>query len=333
MFRYGVGADYFAYNYLYDQAKNSVSEQLIAGSDRDIAYVLISSVFKSFGLSYQVFVASVAAVTLFFIYRLCRDYSRRPTLSMFVYYCFFYLTWSFSGYRQALVMTVGMYFFIRWKNKAQKYIPLAVVLSFIHLSAVILLIMYMFSRINISFQKLVLFSLIAALLSMLPLQNLLGYISPTFIDRLNPYVADGSSGIAYIIKILPRIIFLFLGLAVYNSRKTSEKERYYIRAFILGMIFFIALSSSDLIASRISLYGYYYIILVLPLFMSLYVNVTRIKIRAALYIMFIIITGLYLIKNGQDLISQSGIQCTNSCGILPPYTNIFNTDIYTFKKI
>ena len=84
-FRYGLGADYFSYNHLYVLTYDSVFNELAYGyiHAQEPGYRVMAAFSKYLGLSYGVFIAVLAVITLYFIritsYNVCytkllRDY-------------------------------------------------------------------------------------------------------------------------------------------------------------------------------------------------------------------------------------------------------------------
>src|SRR5699024_2527885 len=122
--------------------------------------------------------------------------SNKPTMSLFLYYSFFYFVWTFSGIRQGFVLAVGIYYYLVTfeENKSFKFILINLVLSLIHTSVLILLPMYFISKIHWTQKRLLVLSVIVLLFSVLPVGRILSIFAqiPMFNQALNYISTDYS---------------------------------------------------------------------------------------------------------------------------------------------
>ncbi|MBJ6361971.1 EpsG family protein, partial [Paenibacillus sp. GCM10012307] len=131
--RYGIGADFFAYQYLYSRLSDSLITELYYGLDnQELGFRLIGSFFKSLNVPYQGYISIIASINLFFVFKTCKNFSKNPTLSMLLYFCFYYLVWTFSGLRQGLTLSIGIYYLLKYINnrKIIKFTSIIILLSF-----------------------------------------------------------------------------------------------------------------------------------------------------------------------------------------------------------
>ena len=152
-FRYGVGPDYFAYEYLFYRLNESPLKEVLYGLDQqEPLFRLLGSIMKFSGFSYQSYLIFIATINLVFIYKICKKYSVNPTLSLFLYFCFYYFVWTYSGLRQGMTMAIGAYYLLECINQEStlKFFMIVIILSFIHTSSLILIPLYVISKMNFS---------------------------------------------------------------------------------------------------------------------------------------------------------------------------------------
>lgn len=332
-FRYGVGADYFAYNYLYSRLSESVILELKYGLDnQEILFRLIGSLLKKGGLSYQHYLMLLSTVNIYFICKTCKRYSKNPTLSLLAYYCFYYFVWTFSGLRQGVVLSVGVYYLLECleSKKIIKLISIAMLLSLIHTSAIFLIILYLGAKINFDKKRLTILSCIAIALSIIPIGNIITKLTwIPFISRLLPYISHNSSVTDVLdFQSLGRIIFIVIGLFYYNSLSHKDDiSKKIINIYILSLIFYFLFKFTELTAARLSIYGAVLNILILPNIYYLYKN----KFDKFIYLTCLgILCLLYFNKELYSMEKQAGLM--NESNIIVPYTNIFNKDKYMFNN-
>lgn len=331
--RYGVGADYFAYNYLYSRINPSILSEIKFGLDnQEILFRLIGSILKGIGLSYQNYLIIFSTINLYYISKISKKYSKNPSLSLLVYYCFYYFVWTFSGIRQGLVLAVGMYYLLECleSNNIKKIIFISMLLSLIHSSAILLIVFYLATKIKFDRSKLMIFSLMAIGFSILPIGNILvRFTGLPFIGRLLPYINSRGSIINILdFQSLGRIIFLMIGLFYYNSFSSkSELSKHVINIYIMSLLLYFLFKFSELTAARLSIYGVFLNIIILPNIFYMYKD----KFNKFLYsTMLCILCLMYFNKELQSMVIQA--ELVNDSSIIVPYTNIYNKDKYSFNK-
>lgn len=330
-FRYGVGTDYFAYEYLYYRLNESPIKEFLHGLDgQEVLFRVFGSMIKSFGFSYQSYLIVVAAINLLFVYKICRKYSKNPALSLFLYFCFYYIVWTFSGLRQGLAMAVGVYFLLECirERKTVKLLIVVGILSFIHTSAIILIPLYFLSQLQVSRSKLTLLSVLSIIAAILPIGAVIGiFRGLPLMDRVIPYI-NTSFSLNNILDFqsFGRFLFLALALFFYNEyKKRGELERRTINIYIFSILFYFVFQFSELTAARLSLYGKMLDIVILANIYYLYKD----KVDKLLYILCLLVLGsMYFFKELNTLKNQTGI----SDSIVVPYTNIVNKEDHSFGK-
>lgn len=331
--RYGVGADYFAYNYLYNRLRPSLLNELKYGIDKqETLFRLIGVLFKNIGLSYQQYLIIIAIVNLYFIYKICKKYSKNPTFSLLIYFSFYYFVWTFSGLRQGLTLSIGVYYLLETleDKNTRKFIFISILLSLIHLSAIILIPLYIGGRMNFNKGNLIIISIFAVFMSMIPMAQMLARFTwLPFMDRLMPYIDPSFSMLSiFSFKSLVRLIFLSLGLFYYKSySKQDNISEGIINIYILSLLLYFILKSSEQTAARISIYGMFLNILILPNIYYMYKN----KVDKLIFLSGLItLSFFYFSKELSTMKNQSKLQ--NSQEIMIPYTNIYNKEKHIFNN-
>lgn len=334
IFRYGVGADYFAYKYLFSRYQASPFLELMSGVDeKELLFRLFGSVFRMFGVGYEVFVSVISVICLGFMYLVCKKYSKRPVLSLFLYYSIFYFTWVFSAYRQGLVLAIGTYILLRFQDKEDtwKFLLVTLFLSYIHISALALVVYYFIVRLKWSRRSLTIMLLVSIVIAIMPLDRIVASLSylPLF-DRVNYYVGIKNYDLSYAIKTIPRIIMALVAIYYYPYILKLTKNKNVPILFIFGMCLYLAFSSVEMLASRVSIYGFIFIILLIPEILGF---IKRFKCEvyyACAVFMVVIFSGAYMIKGLNAMGREAEMSCETQAFEIVPYTSIFNKDICTF---
>lgn len=331
--RYGVGADYFAYEYLYNRLNPSVINEFKYGLDnQELLFRLLGSFLKGIGFSYQQYLMFIAIINIFFISKIANKYSKNPTMSMLIYYSFYYLVWTFSGLRQGLTISIGMYYLLNCIEKKQtiKLISISLLLSFIHKSAIILIPFYFLSQPKIGKKELLYWSIVGILISLLPIGNILMHVSwLPFIDRLIPYIKPTTMLNRILdFQSIARLVFLFIALLYYEPYSNrDEMSKVIINIYIVGLILYFVFKFSELTAARLSIYGKLLDMIILPNIYYAYKD----KVDKFIFLgLLLVLCSLYLFKELRTLERQTDLQ--NPMKIIVPYTNIYNKDRFTFNK-
>lgn len=331
-FRYGIGSDYFSYEFLYSRLQPTVEMEYKFGIDnQELGFRLIGSLMKMWGLSYQQYLIVFAAITLFFTVKTVLKYSKNPTLSLVIYFSFYYLTWPLSGIRQALAMAVGMYFLLQYveKKNTMKFVVIAVLLSLVHSSAIILLVFMLITKLDLNKKKLFNISIISFILSILPIGILLSYLTvlPVF-NRVLPYMYLNMSLSFSILDFqsISRIIFLIFAFVVYDRVSSlGSIHKTIMNLYIMSFALYFAMQFSELAAARVSVYGRLLDILIIP---NVMYAMYRLKSKMLYFNIIFILCAAYLTK---DLNSMTKDFVDGEDRIVTPYVHIYNQDDYRFN--
>ncbi|HAN10289.1 MAG TPA: EpsG family protein [Clostridiales bacterium] len=331
--RYGVGTDYFSYEFLYNRLQDSVFNEMRYGIDlNEIGFRGIGSLLKSIGLIYQQYLIFFATANMFFVYKTCKEYSKNPALSMFLYFCLYYLIWTFSGIRQGVTIAIGVYYLLEVikKNKPLKFIIVVLLLSLIHASALFLLILYCVSKLKISKNQLLIFTIFCLIVSILPIGVMISKMTwIPFYQKINWYTNAELSINLFDFQSLGRIGFLTIAFYFYNlCAREGEFMMKVTNVYIVGLSMYFIFQFSELTAARLSIYAQYLNIIILA--NILYFYKTTITKTLYLYCLFIF-CFLFLFKNAISM--EKNFERINYVNTkITPYVNIFTKDDYIFSS-
>lgn len=330
--RYGVGSDYFSYEFLYSRLQPTWMLEYKFGIDeQEQGFRVLGAFIKEMGLTYQQYLTVFAIVTIFFTALIMLKYSRNPTLSLMIYFSFYYLTWPMSGIRQALAMAIGMYFLLQYieKKNTVKFVIIALILAQVHSSALVLLIFMVISHLNLNKKKLTAISLFSIGLSILPLGLLISNLTvlPVF-NRIIPYMdLDMSLSLSILdFQSISRLVFLLFAFIVYERVSSQGPiQKTIINLYIMSFALYFAMQFSELAAARMSVYGRFLdtIIIVNVLYL---LKQSKAQI---LYLNFVfILCAAYLTK---DLNSMTKDFVDGHNRTVTPYVHTFNKEDYQFS--
>lgn len=328
-FRYGIGLDYFAYQYLFERLHNSPLYELKYGMDQqEVGFRVLGSFLKNIGFTYQMYTMAFAVVTIIFIAKICSKYSKNPTLSLLIFFSFYYLTWTFNGIRQGVVIAVGLYYLLTCLEKRQfkRFVAIVVLLSLIHSSALILILLYFVARLNLNKKKLITFTIFSIILSVIPIGTIISKLTWfPFYYRILPYLNTETSLNILDFQGLGRILFLIIAFAFYETySKKDETSRKIINIYIVSLAMYFLLQFSELTAARMTIYGKFLDIIILANILYMYKK----RINRLIYIYGIfILCSLYLFKESGEI--NRGIVGDY---FVAPYVTIFNKDDYNFSS-
>ena len=307
--RYAQGPDYFAYALAYYRLDinplEEFSKPLIL--EHEILFRILGSTIKSFGFSYQLYLATIAAISIFFISRLSWKYSPYPILSLLLFYSAFYFTWPYSGLRQGLTLCIGSYYLIDCikNNQPIKYLIIAIFLSLIHLSAALSIIFYFACKLTFEIRVqtfLAISGLIISLFLQQIIENII-YIVP-FAERVLFYEEGFNSSSFLDFKTISRLFIFFVSIYIYNIfRKNNDALGMQISAsLMISFLVYTTLKFSEILAAQISLYGFILLIIVFPRYLNIPEKLFKRDLKLVLFIFFSI---SYFTKTYTDMVISS----------------------------
>lgn len=326
--RYGQGSDYFSYIYYFDSSvdefDNAIRTKDFSYVSREIGFSAISYLWLNvLNLSPESLTAMFSAISFIFVGLFIKKYSVRPIMSLFFFYCTFYLIFPFSAIRQGVCLSIFLYYLIPllYKKKYLSYFLLSLVLFSIHFSSIILFIIPVVNLVKNYKPYQVYFIAVAALGIGIVLNHVLfSFFSTLDIigSRVDFYTQDNSFDI---LSLLLRIFIFIPIMLTYKIYERNSIRDLFLKIYILGFFLYLIFMTSSLISSRINVFmRYFEMILLVDLIVYVFKNIHSEVISFA-YIVSIM-TVLY-VKNINSFIEQgpyySEINFYNY-----PYVSVFN---------
>lgn len=325
--RYGQGSDYFAYIYFFLDGADSFELALkfndFSYVSREIGFTTISYLWiKVMNLSPESLVILFSAVSFLLVWLFIKKYSQRPVISLFLFYCTFYLIYPFSGIRQSICISIFVFTLtpLLHKKKYVKYYLISILLFTIHYSSVVLFLIPLVNLVKTykPFQV-YLVSILALGVGIALYQVLFSFFSAIDViaSKIEAYNTNGTS--LEILSLLLRIIIFIPVMQTYKIYERGSIRDLFLKVYILGFFLYLIFMSSSLISSRINVYMRYYEVIILVDFLVLVFKKYSNRILSFSYI-FIIVTVLY-VKNINSFIEQG------------PYYNYINFFNYPYVTI
>lgn len=318
VFRFNIGADYYAYYFIYEWADSSSFESFFSsnvGIENGFNSVIV--LFKKLGVSYQLFIGSLSVIMLSLITHYILQNIKKRIMPLLVYYSMFFVVWNLSGLRQGLALTLALYLLYNPKYNFKDWIRVLIILalSTLHYSSLILLVFLFLEKISWNQKRLGIYIVICILFSMVPIQGIFIYLSQmTFLGSLPLY----QKAMFYVEGMVPTYGFLdvfslmrvfFAGLVLIHYPKLVSKNPQWKRVIdtlVLGMGIFLILSFNDLIAGRLSIYALILLVPILPMIVELYEGKKVLHLLAVGA--FISLNFFFLFKDLVAMKQQLGIQ-------------------------
>ncbi len=326
-FRYGQGTDYFAYQYLFDIAPQSLDFDAINNSydgHTELGWKFICSLFKVLNLDYYVFVAVIGFVTMLFLNRFIQKHCVYKVTALFIAYPTLYLTYIFSGMRQGLVMCVFLGVLLDWyiQKKHVKFVIGILVCTLFHSASIALVfVLIPFIMKLIRKYEVILIVLLFLIGFALGLFN----VSFGFGHRSFNFTLNEISYIALFERIITFFIINNCMLQFKNhggSLPENIEKIYYL--YVLGLASYGLLFASPVTASRICIMFKVLEIALLVFFMSR--PAASLPDLPVIIGYVILITLVMLIKNIDSYIVQGDYY--DSINVFNyPYHNVFTKEL------
>ena len=321
IFRYGQGQDYFNYQQLYNEIGylGDISPFLLL-TRPDIGYSILCYAFYSIQLPFSIFLAFIGIVTMHWFYLFFVRYCKKSILSIFFFYSVIYLVYPFSILRQGIVMAffVGVLLPLIENRKYIKYSIFTILLSTIHLSAIIIFLFPIIWNVRFTKKWMVMMFVLLSVVMFLNIR-LLSYIPINFVSERIAYYTDSPSSNLIFAKIV-RFLIVFPVLFLPNRWLREDPYLLSMRNMLfLGYVVYALLSFSELTASR--LWGYFLVFECLMLF-RLSCQKSFLQLRFFLLSYYILLNAILWFKDINGFIQQGEYQ---NCNILTyPYISIFD---------
>ena len=327
-FRFGVGSDYFSYNYLYNVFQVSNIESFFYINDTiEIGFKLIMLPFKLLGAPYEMFVAFISGVSLYFSYRWINDVSSNKFISVFLFYTMFSIVWIMSAQRQGLVLSISLYYLFndKFKFKFFQELLIIILLSTIHLSSLFLIITIVLRKFNWSQKTLLALFFGSIAFSYLPISEIVKNI-PIIPEKFLGYLT--SNGTIFDFPSLVRIGLFAFVLFFYHTLADSKHNMEMTNSVLIGFALFFFTKFTGLGAARLVIYNFALLIVLIP---KIYINYSDSKQVKTLITLLIFTFGtLYFQKDINSFKYESGY--TGSAFLLK-YHSIWNKNYLDYNNL
>ncbi|WP_409568036.1 EpsG family protein [Proteiniphilum saccharofermentans] len=326
--RYGQGSDYFSYIYLFNNSAEKFELFLENGNLRyitqEIGFSAISYIWIIlFKLSPELLSALFSAVSYILTWLFIKKYSSNPIISLFFFYCTFYLIYPFSAIRQGICISIFIYYLIPllYRKKYTRYFLLSLFLVSIHFSSIILFILPIVNLVKkYKPRQIYILSLISFLIGLVLYQALFSFFSTLDMisGKIEAYTETTSLDI---MSLLLRTVIFIPIILTYKLYKRNSIRDLFLKIYILGFLLYLVFMASTLISSRINVFmRYFEIILLVDFLLFVFKRVSN-RVISYGYI-FAIMTIVY-VKNIDSFIDQ-GPYYNHINFYNYPYVSVFN---------
>ena len=250
-FRYGQGSDYFGYQYLVSSYGSFINAILnpyhLHG---EIGFRALGSMFNG---NYKLFITCTSLYEMYMLRRFLILHCENKAFSLYLFFPTVFLTYYFSAIRQGLVIAtfLGIGISLVEKKEWVKYYIMCMILISIHSVAFALLFLPVINTIELK----------SILTVGLPLSILIGFFLATPLSNIIlsrvPIIgyrlasANRDMSIAALAERIVTLIFTIVSYLSIKSDVTPGKDPWWIKAYILGHIFFFVFLAFTNFATRI----------------------------------------------------------------------------------
>lgn len=308
-FRYGQGIDYWGYRTIYASAPYKRGFPLFwytCWIHGEVGFKFLINIFTNLGISATVFYGLFGTTIMIFVIIAIKRYSPYENLSLLLFYPTFYLTYVFSGIRQAMVTAVFLAFGLKLlqKEKYVKYVLVTLLCASVHAMSLIFLILLPVKWIK---EKWVVIGVPVAwvgglLLALTPLHNIAAEL--TGIIRLNTVeISLGGLGERSL------MFAVITGIYWYGEKKNDRISFFYK---IYGIGYLVA------VAGMVTAYGSH-------------------RITMPLKAVEMILIPMLLAECGRKLYRQWALYCVVSVSVIMVFKNLnyydTNYNMFTYPYV
>lgn len=258
--RVGYGPDYYSYAEIFYLVSDDPSVELCCSvlANMEVSFRLITSIVRSWNFDYRAYLFLISFSILFpLYYRFVRYPKYLPT---YIYICYFYLPWAFSGIRQGMSLTlVCLAFYLMASNGKKAWqLILLVLAGLFHYSAIVSILFYPALTRTYQIKKYTMFLFVILSLCLILSQSVFAIMMPPFLEaRILYYLQDDSK--VSIMNVLWRACIFLLVVILYLKcgAKLNDFERRILQTFLLFFPVYILFSNVGIVAAQLSLYPFF----------------------------------------------------------------------------
>lgn len=272
--RYGIGADYFSYESIYGKSDPTNIVGTIERMPKiEPLYLMINMAGKKIGLSYHVYAGLFSSSLTILTLKWLQDNSPHFELSALLFYSTLFIYWNISALRQGLVVTLLLfvYFNKKYEFKLWERLLAVMILFFMHPTAIIVPIIYLVSQFK--WEKIEFYFLLVAAPIFRELIKIVLYLLPPttpYLGKIFKYMDYDSIRIISTPSFMRIAFILFI---VHHYIRLVDRYPEYRTMFnfsLLSLIGYFYLPTAMVVGTRTTIFGYYLIIIIFPMILSLY---------------------------------------------------------------
>lgn len=306
VFRFGYGADYFSYEYIYYMFnQGDLLSSLNANSNIEPLFQIINMLFGRIGFSYHwfsvIYCCAILVLILHWLYETSSDF----LLSVLLYFSMFFFVWNISALRQGLTIALLLYVFF---NKADIFslkakIATVVISMLIHQGSIVFVILYLISKFNWKKSTLAILLFMGIIINLLPVDAIISNVSFfPFQEKILYYISEGSVSIFSLSSIM-RLGFFFLVYFTVDLIDEKDLPKNSVNFILLGYVMYFCLMFADIVASRSAIYGYFMLLLYIPLLVRQSKTTILYKPIVASVLVFVSVS---FYKESNSMMAQTG---------------------------
>lgn len=302
LFRFGLGTDYFSYEYLYNN--HNISSFLVAIKSQAYAmepgFRLMIYAFRSLGLPYQVFVASISLTIYLLFIKWLVDSKQNTPLAIMLFNGMFFVVWTLGALRQGLALAIGTYLFFNKEEKLNTWQSILVILILgqFHAAAYLYFILLLVKKIDFNRKTLIIILSISLLSTLLPMHYLLKpFEDIRIVSKVFKYLTPkiGFWDFAGLI----RLTFVSFLLLFYDLFSKNKYIKHLTDMSVIGFSLYYLFKISEITASRVNIFTF---VLIIPLFVYF---ISNLKISKILYSLSLISVFLFsMVYLEKDLLNH-----------------------------
>ncbi len=248
-FRWEIGTDYLTYSSIYQDEIPTIQEWLngcILPNIQEYGFSVIEMVAKTIGLTSQSFLMILAIIDGFLLLKFIKRINFRSDYALLMFYCTFYFPLFFNVVRVGLAILIVLAYGVSQieKGRFSRYFLIVLIATTIHYSAIIFVLLPLFSRkyIQINLRLIGFLILIMALQYLVELDRTIILSIANWLgrDRYMEYVFVGENYNIYGIAIFCSSVLIFLLMLSYVCRRVSiSNDRlliFLVNGSIIGLV-------------------------------------------------------------------------------------------------
>lgn len=278
----------YAFHYIPSLFEMSFSNNYVLEKYREEGFMLLSIIIKTFTSSGTIYLTTVSAITVLFLYKSLRRYCVYPLIGLIIYISRFLLGRDMMQIRSALAFLLLVFFIKDLKNgKRLKYLLVILLATSIHYASIIFVIPLILSRYKFTNCKIYIILIITIFATIFFSTIVVNYVlnipEVSIIVRTSVFTDENSYG--YSMGFSNPMIYYQLAVFVAYvmlEKKLSQIDPYYytIRIiYLLGLFILVFLNIFAVLAGRLSTIFCTFEIIMIP--SILYVLPSKVKIIAS----------------------------------------------------